>query len=122
MYEPLGNTPLRVSAAEVFAQVRGKRLVPIPRRMRGNQEREIKISTRGHLREFTRNMGHKKPLGRGSSPPRYPPCRRKNIPPRHNSYRRPRSPYRPRTEKETAERSENSPAAGHNHTIAGGIQ
>ncbi|GAA0169536.1 hypothetical protein LIER_40783 [Lithospermum erythrorhizon] len=74
----------------------------------------------GHLREFTRDRGHKKPQGQGSSPPRYPPRRRKDSP-QNNPYRRPRSPYRPRTDKQKTDRSENSPVAGHVATISGGI-
>ncbi|GAA0167628.1 hypothetical protein LIER_22514 [Lithospermum erythrorhizon] len=34
-YKPLDNTPLRVSVAEVFTQVRDKRILPIPARMKG---------------------------------------------------------------------------------------
>ncbi|GAA0139429.1 hypothetical protein LIER_35090 [Lithospermum erythrorhizon] len=36
IYDPMGNTPLRVSVAEVFVQVRDKRILPIPARMMGN--------------------------------------------------------------------------------------
>ncbi|GAA0183935.1 hypothetical protein LIER_42486 [Lithospermum erythrorhizon] len=52
-----------------------------------------KLIQQGHLREFTREMGHKRPHGRGSSPPRYLPHRRKNSPPRHNPYRNVRKKY-----------------------------
>ncbi|GAA0183811.1 hypothetical protein LIER_31160 [Lithospermum erythrorhizon] len=38
-YEPLSNTPLRVSMTEVFAQVRDRRIFPLPGRMRGNPEK-----------------------------------------------------------------------------------
>ncbi|GAA0177424.1 hypothetical protein LIER_42135 [Lithospermum erythrorhizon] len=80
-----------------------------------------KLIQRGYLKEFTTDRGHKKPQGRGTSPPRYPPRRWKRNPPRHNPYRRPRSPYRPRMDKQAMERGENSPVAGHVATIAGGI-
>ncbi|GAA0160816.1 hypothetical protein LIER_39111 [Lithospermum erythrorhizon] len=80
-YEPLGNTPLRVSVAEK----------------------------------------HEKRQGRSPSPPRYPPRRQKYSPPRHNSYRWPRSPYHPWTDKQAAERGENSPVAGHVATITSRI-
>ncbi|GAA0158558.1 hypothetical protein LIER_38681 [Lithospermum erythrorhizon] len=79
-----------------------------------------KLIQRGYLREFTKDRGHEKPQGYGSSPPRYLHHRQKNSP-RHNPYRRPRSPYSPRMDKQKMERSENSPVVGHVATIAGGI-
>ncbi|GAA0163026.1 hypothetical protein LIER_18998 [Lithospermum erythrorhizon] len=98
-YEPSTHAAARVSVAEVFAQVRDKRIFPIPGRMRGNTGKrdqnlyckyhreqghdtndcrilrmEIeRLIQRGQLREFTREKGHEKPQGRGASQPRYPP-------------------------------------------------
>ncbi|GAA0150236.1 hypothetical protein LIER_37083 [Lithospermum erythrorhizon] len=66
-----------------------------------------KLIQRDYLKEFTGGKTHEvRPQGRCPSLPYYPPRGRKHSPTCHNPYRRPRSPYRPRTDKRVVERRE----------------
>ncbi|GAA0173214.1 hypothetical protein LIER_26876 [Lithospermum erythrorhizon] len=50
-----------------------------------------RLIQQGQLREFTREIGHDRPQGRGASLPRNPPYKCKNSPPRNHPYQRPRT-------------------------------